>query len=191
MLYCGHTVKGVRSAPATVNEENNHMTYLLDDIHLGDTIAFEPLGDSHRITGTVKQFGPTLAEGKPGVEYEDTTGTLHTAPLTHVVSLMRADGTAVPARVLTGGLWHRPLWAIAKDITAAWGGPGKVYYGAKRCLDALSALEKPADTYGVEQADDLLLRLTVNWSTLRGEQARGLKAEVKTILRAAGHRHIR
>lgn len=90
--------------------------------------------------------------------------------------------------VVTNGVEHRPIHAIAADMRQAWGGAGKVYYGAVPYLEAMDTLTKGTDAYLTEAADNILLYLTVNWQTLRGEEARTLKAEVKDILRACGHK---
>ena len=73
----------------------------------------------------------------------------------------------------------RTLSAIARDIRADWG--SKVNYAAKPYLAAMMELNTPQDSYGYDSGRSLALYFLVNASTYRGEKAKALKKELKTL----------
>jgi hypothetical protein len=74
----------------------------------------------------------------------------------------------------------RAICVIAKDIKAAWG--AKVNYAAKPYLDAMMFLDKPGDSYGCDDAKSIVLYFLSNASSFRGEAAKALKAELKSVV---------
>jgi hypothetical protein len=76
----------------------------------------------------------------------------------------------------------RPLREIAADIRGHW---TKVYFGAVPYLDAMAALDKITDRYGMDSADGIVRYFLSNATSWRGEDARRIKAELKSILKQA------
>ena len=75
---------------------------------------------------------------------------------------------------------HRPIYQIAADIRRAWAKP---YFGAMPYLEAMSSLSSIEDRYVEDSARSILLYFLANASTFRGEQAKAIKAEIKSILK--------
>lgn len=75
---------------------------------------------------------------------------------------------------------HRPIYQIAADIRRAWAKP---YFGAVPYLEAMSSLSSIEDRYVEDSARSILLYFLANASTFRGEQAKAIKAEIKSILK--------
>ena len=73
----------------------------------------------------------------------------------------------------------RKIYQIAQDIKNEWG--NKVYFGAKPYLDAMFSLEDKTSSYGADSADSIVRYFLANASTFRGDKAKALKAELKTI----------
>jgi hypothetical protein len=85
----------------------------------------------------------------------------------------------------------RPIHEIADDIVAAWPHP---YFGAVPYLRAMGDLNSIEEHYGCDSARSIVAYFLANASTFRGEQARELKAELKTLLKkgdARGERVVR
>lgn len=74
----------------------------------------------------------------------------------------------------------RSIKEIAREIRADW---KKVNYAAKPYLDAMFDLDKITDQYGWDSGDDIVARFLSNASSWRGEKAREIKAELKTMLK--------
>lgn len=72
----------------------------------------------------------------------------------------------------------RPLYAIARDIKKAW---PKVNYAAKPYLDAMLDLSSINDKYGYDSAKSIVLYFLANAASFRGDEAKTLKLELKTI----------
>ena len=75
---------------------------------------------------------------------------------------------------------ERPLHTIAKDIKADW---KPVYFAAEPYLDAMSGLSSINDRFGFDSAREIVLRFLSNATTWRGETARTIKAELKSLLK--------
>ena len=75
----------------------------------------------------------------------------------------------------------RSLNTIAREIKLDWG--NKVNYGAKPYLDCMLALDSINDNYGLDSARSVVLYFLGNASTWRGEVAKRVKAELKTMLK--------
>jgi hypothetical protein len=75
----------------------------------------------------------------------------------------------------------RPLWDIAREIRSAWPAP---YFGAVPYIDAMACLSKITDSYGLDDADGIVRYFLVNARTWKGDTARRVKAELKSMLRA-------
>lgn len=72
----------------------------------------------------------------------------------------------------------RPLYVIARDIYKAW---PKVNYAAKPYLEAMADLTSIEDKYGYDNARSIVLYFLSNASSFRGDQAKALKLELKSI----------
>jgi len=78
----------------------------------------------------------------------------------------------------------RSLFTIAQDVYAAW---PKVNYAAKPYLEAMAALDRITDKYYYDDGRTAVLYFLSNASSFRGEQAKALKAELKSMLADAGY----
>lgn len=75
---------------------------------------------------------------------------------------------------------HRPIYEIADDIMADWKKP---YFGAVPYLGAMRSLRLITDDYGADSGRSVILYFLSNATTWKGEIARRIKAELKTILK--------
>lgn len=75
---------------------------------------------------------------------------------------------------------HRPLSAIAAEITADW---TALHGGAQPYMDAMRELRLATDRYGTETGSDMIQGFLLNAQTWRGEVARRVKRELRAILR--------
>jgi len=75
----------------------------------------------------------------------------------------------------------RTIAAIAREIRANW---RPVYFGAAPYLDAMASLGSINDTYGADDARSVVLYFLSNATTWRGDVARRVKAELKSLLKA-------
>jgi hypothetical protein len=76
----------------------------------------------------------------------------------------------------------RPLHEIAQAIRMAWTKPN---YAAKPYLAAMSTLDTPSDYYGQDSGRSIVNYFLANATSWRGEEARLIKTELKTLLTAA------
>lgn len=74
----------------------------------------------------------------------------------------------------------RTLHEVARDIREDWRKP---YHGAVPYLDAMASLESVRDSYGLDSGDSIVRYFLANASTWRGEVARRVKAELKSMIR--------
>ena len=74
----------------------------------------------------------------------------------------------------------RPLYEIARDIRKNW---NPVNYAAKPYLDAMSQLTSIHDNYMLDSGESVVLYFLSNASTWRGEIARQIKSELKSMLK--------
>lgn len=72
----------------------------------------------------------------------------------------------------------RPLYQIANEIKKDWVKPN---YAAKPYLDAMQSLESVNDSYGWDSAKSVVLYFLCNAGTWKGETAKRIKAELKTL----------
>jgi hypothetical protein len=72
----------------------------------------------------------------------------------------------------------RPLSVIAREIRADWTKP---YFGAVPYLDAMGTLNTINDNYGYDTAHSIVIYFLANATTWRGETARRVKAELKSL----------
>ena len=72
----------------------------------------------------------------------------------------------------------RPLHTIASEIRADWKQP---YFGAVPYLDAMQNLDTIEDKFFFDSARSVVLYFLSNASTWRGDTARRIKAELKTL----------
>lgn len=75
---------------------------------------------------------------------------------------------------------ERPLSTIATDIRAHW---AKVNYAAAPYLEAMESLDSIHDMYYLDTADSIVRYFLSNATSWRGEDARRVKAELKSMLR--------
>ena len=73
----------------------------------------------------------------------------------------------------------RSLSTIAREIRTDWAKP---YFGAVPYLQAMSALDSIDDNYGLDSAKTVVRYFLSNATTWRGEVARRVKAELKSML---------
>ena len=75
----------------------------------------------------------------------------------------------------------RPLSEIAREIHSDWG--KKTYFGAKPYITAMLSLNSIDDKYMFDDARDIVRYFLANASTWRGETAKRVKAELKSMLK--------
>ena len=73
----------------------------------------------------------------------------------------------------------RPLNVIAQEIKADW---KKMYFGAVPYVDAMQHLSSVDDAYGYNNGRYLVNYFLANASLWKGETARKIKAELKSML---------
>ena len=73
----------------------------------------------------------------------------------------------------------RSINTIAKEISSDW---KKVYFGAVPYLDAMHSIESINDTYYFDSAKSVVRYFLANAGTWRGDTARRVKAELKSML---------
>ena len=75
----------------------------------------------------------------------------------------------------------RTFQQIARDIKSTW---LNVYFGAVPYLDAMLKLDTsdPNESYLYDSAGDIARYFLANAQTFRGEDARRLKAELKSLI---------
>lgn len=73
----------------------------------------------------------------------------------------------------------RALNVIAKEIYADW---GKVDYAAQPYLDAMVVLRSVDEPYGYDSGRSVVRYFLANARSWRGETARRVKAELKSLL---------
>ena len=76
----------------------------------------------------------------------------------------------------------RTLNAIARDISRDWTKP---YFGAVPYLDAMHSLQSIRDKYYYDDAESVVRYFLANATAWKGETARAIKAELKTLLKGA------
>jgi hypothetical protein len=76
----------------------------------------------------------------------------------------------------------RSLATIAREIRNNWTKP---YFGAVPYLDAMHHLDTMRDKYYYDDAQSVVLYFLANAGTWKGEAARRIKAELKTMLNGA------
>lgn len=72
----------------------------------------------------------------------------------------------------------RPIYAIAREIRKDWTKPSCY---ALPYLDAMSSLDSIDDSYGWDSAKSIVLYFLSNASSWRGETAKRIKAELKSM----------
>lgn len=79
----------------------------------------------------------------------------------------------------------RPIYEIAREIAQDW---KPVNYAAAPYLGAMYSIYSIRDSYGADNAESVVLYFLSNAGTWRGETAKRIKAELKTMLRLNGYR---
>ena len=75
----------------------------------------------------------------------------------------------------------RPISQIAHDIVRAWG-PSKIHFAAKPYLVAMQDLDSINGRYFEDSARSIVLYFLSNAKAFRGDAAKALKAELKSML---------
>ena len=73
----------------------------------------------------------------------------------------------------------RPLSAIAAEISTDWQKP---YFAAVPYLQAMGTLGSVGDSYGYDSGDSIVRYFLANAQTWRGDTARRVKAELKSMI---------
>ena len=73
----------------------------------------------------------------------------------------------------------RPINEIARDISRDWSKP---YFGAVPYLDAMRQLQSIDDQYYYDSADSVVRYFLANAATWRGETAKRIKEELRSML---------
>lgn len=76
----------------------------------------------------------------------------------------------------------RTLSTIARDISRDWIKP---YFGAVPYLDAMHSLQTIRDKYYYDDAESVVRYFLANATSWKGDTARSIKAELKTLLKGA------
>lgn len=74
---------------------------------------------------------------------------------------------------------NRPLFTIAREIKATWKKP---YFGVVPYLDAMLELNRIEDKYFFDSAESVVQYFLANAGTWRGDDAKRIKAELKSML---------
>jgi hypothetical protein len=74
---------------------------------------------------------------------------------------------------------NRSLSTIAREIRSDWKKP---YFGAVPYLDAMLSLDSIDDEYYYDSGRSIVIYFLANASTYRGETAKRIKLELKSIL---------
>ena len=91
--------------------------------------------------------------------------------------------SAHPTATAVNGI--RLLSAIAREIRADWTKP---YFGAVPYLDAMLSLRTMQDMYYSDTARSVVLYFLSNAATWKGDTARRVKAELKSMLKEGSGR---
>ena len=75
----------------------------------------------------------------------------------------------------------RPLYEIAREIRADWKTP---YFGAVPYLDIMLGMRSVNDNYGYDSGKSIVNYFLANAGTWRGEVARRIKSELKTMIKS-------
>jgi hypothetical protein len=89
-------------------------------------------------------------------------------------NITKSDKTKTGDKNMTS----RPLYVIAQDIKSNW---PKVNYAARPYLDAMATLESIDQKYYYDTGKSIVLYFLANAGTWRGDAARTIKKELKTI----------
>lgn len=77
----------------------------------------------------------------------------------------------------------RPIHTIAREIHADWRKQKSgIYFGAVPYIQAMACVESVDDVYGCEDGRTQVIYFLSNASTWRGETARRIKKELKSII---------
>lgn len=74
----------------------------------------------------------------------------------------------------------RPIYEIALEISRDWKKP---YFGAVPYLDAMRSLNSVTDSFYQDSAKSVVLYFLSNANTWRGETAKRVKAELKSMVK--------
>lgn len=78
---------------------------------------------------------------------------------------------------------QRPLYVIAAEIRQNW---KNVYFGAEPYLEAMESLSSINGSYYADSAASVVIYFLANAQGWRGEVAKRVKAELKSMYKAVG-----
>jgi len=85
---------------------------------------------------------------------------------------------------------QRTLAEIAREIESDYRERGKpVHFSAKPYVDAMKHMGTMDDTFGYDDAEDIVIRVLGNLSSWRGETAQRVKRELRVMLHEKNPRH--
>ena len=114
------------------------------------------VGQLYDVTPTISIAGEFYSVNIKGSDYEKPQG------------MFRPEG------------YVRPLYEIAREISRNW---SPVYYAAAPYLSAMLSLRTINDDYGFDNGRSVVAYFLANASSWRGDVARRIKAELKTMLK--------
>jgi len=134
------------------------------------------------INDTRNEYGWTFPEGKPtssnGWEVDAFCRSC-SEDLGYTASRKKARTASVRKTA------SRPLYEIADEIYRDW---KNVNYGAKPYLDAMMSLDSINDMYYADTAYSVVAYFLSNASSWKGETAKRVKAELKSMMKKTGSR---
>lgn len=74
----------------------------------------------------------------------------------------------------------RPLYEIAKEISKEW---KTVNFAAKPYLQAMADMDSIESQYGCDDGKSIILYFLANASGFRGERAKSIKNELKSMIK--------
>lgn len=93
------------------------------------------------------------------------------------------NGLAATKALAGNAAAPRAISTIAREISKDWAPRGKgIYFGAVPYLNAMFSLTHVSDQYGLDSARSVVEYFLANAATWRGDTARRVKAELKTLL---------
>jgi len=99
-----------------------------------------------------------------------------------LVNLLKSANDDDNANESNNALEQRSIRTIAREISEDW---KNVNYAAKPYLDAMFSIDKITDNYYQDSAISVVSYFLANASSWRGEKAKEIKAELKSMIKSA------
>lgn len=127
-----------------------------------------------------------VVQGDYGQGWEDATGADTREEAESFLRDYRESQPQYSHRLITRPV-TRKLYDVASEIERDWGTQGRgVNYAARPYLDAMRMLSSVTDSYYYDSGASVVRYFLANATTWRGETARRVKAELRSMLKAAG-----